>query len=136
MAYLLASAVPTGYGGAGGSEIPPRVSRMYIWYQSAPVPSPAPPLPGGWWEGPPEGGGVPLQLTEADPPLWRGVDDSFCSGRRWMAVRPVSGWVPICSHQGLVDSCPAASQRLLQTESRFGLASMEVIYHWDGHQES
>ena len=43
----LSSAIPTGYRGAGGSDIPPWVSSMYIWNQSVPAPSPAPPRPGG-----------------------------------------------------------------------------------------
>ena len=54
---------------------------------------------------------------------------SFCSGQRWAAVRPGSGWVPVCSHRGLADSYPAACQRLPWMESWFGAASVEVIYH-------
>ena len=132
MASFLASTVPTGYGGTGGSEIIPCISHMYISYQS-----PAPSLPGGRLGGPPEAAGVPLPFEEAGPLLWWGVDDfplcrglwSFCSGRRWTAVHPGSGWVPVCSHQGLVDSCPAASQRLPWMQSWFGPASVEVVYH-------
>ena len=76
MASLLASTVPTGYGGAGGSEIIPCISRMYISYQS-----PAPSLPGGRLGGPPEAAGVPLPFEEAGPPLWWGVDDfPLCLG--------------------------------------------------------
>ena len=137
MASFLTSAVPTGYGGAGGSEIPPWVSRMYNWYQSVPVPLPAPPLPGEQLEGPPEAAGtLPPPVEVGSPPsrewmtfhfAW--VLRSFSSGRRWAAIRPGSGWVPVCSHRGLVDSCPAACQRLPWTESRFGTASVEVIYH-------
>ena len=65
----ITSAIPTGYVGAGGSEIIPCVSCMYISYQS-----PAPSLPGGWLGGPPEAARVPLLFEEARPPLWRGVD--------------------------------------------------------------
>ena len=75
MASLLTSTTPTGYGGAGGSETPPWVSCMYIWYQSVPVPSPAPPLPKGWLEGPPVAAWVLLPPVEAGSPLWQGVDD-------------------------------------------------------------
>ena len=132
MASFLTSAVLTGYGGAGGSEIIPCTSRMYILYQS-----PAPSLPGGRLGGPPEAAGVPLLLEEAGPPLWWGVDDfPLCLGAAVIPLWPEVGshppwlrWIPVCSHRGLVDSCPAASQRLPWTESRFGPASMEVIYH-------
>ena len=75
MASFLTSTIPTGYGGAGGSEIPPWVLHMYIWYQSVLVPSPAPPLPRGWLEGPPEAAWVLLPPVMAGSPLWRGVDD-------------------------------------------------------------
>ena len=137
MASFLTSAVPTGYGGAGGSEIPPWVSHMYIWNQSVPVPSPAPPLPGDGWKDLP-------RLLGACSCLWRLAHHpggewmtfhfawvlwSFRSGRRWAAICPGLGWVPVCSHQGLVDSCPAACQRLLWKESRFGTALVEVIFH-------
>ena len=60
----------------------------------------------------------------------------FRLGRRWTAVHPGSGWIPVCSHWGPVGSCPAASQRLPWTESQFGPASVEGVYHKDGHQES
>ena len=48
---------------------------MYILYQSVQLPSPAPPPPGGRWEGPPEVAGVPLPLEGAGSSLWQGVDD-------------------------------------------------------------
>ena len=109
MASLLASAVPTGYGGTGGSEIPPWVLRMYIWNQSVPVPSPAPALPGGLLEGPPEVAWVLLPLAEADPPLWRGVDAfPLCLGAAvvplWPEVDGHAPWLRECSHQLLVST--------------------------------
>ena len=96
MASFLASAVPTGYGGAGGSEIPPWVLRMYIWYQSVLVPSPAPPLPGRWLEGPPEATGALLSPVEAGSPPWRGVDDFLlCLGAVVILLWPeVAGHLP------------------------------------------
>ena len=132
MASFLASAVPTGYGGAGGSEIIPCASCMYILYQS-----PAPSLPGGRLGGSPEAAGVPRPLEEASPPLWWGVDDfPLCLGAAvvplWPEVDGRPPWLGVGScllPPGLVDSCPAASQRLPWTESWFGPASMEVIYH-------
>ena len=48
---------------------------MVIWYQSAQVLSPAPPLPGGGSTGPPKAAVVPPPLVEAGLLLWRGVDD-------------------------------------------------------------
>ena len=44
-------------------------------YQLVRLPSPAPPPPGGRWEGPPEAAEVPLSLEEASSPLGWGVDD-------------------------------------------------------------
>ena len=91
MASFLTSAVPTGYGGAGGSEIPPWVSRMYIWYQSVPVLSPAP-LPGGRLEGPPEAAGALLPPVEAGSPPWWGVDDfQLCLGAAVVSLWPEVG---------------------------------------------
>ena len=49
---------------------------MVIWYQSAQVLSPAPPLPGGGSAGPPEAAGIPPPLVEAGLLLWWGVNDS------------------------------------------------------------
>ena len=95
MASLLSSAVPTGYGGAGGSEIPPWVSRMYIWNQSVPAPSPAPPLPGGQLEGPPEAAEGLLPPVEAGSPPWRGVDDfPLCLGAAVVPLWPEVGGHP------------------------------------------
>ena len=56
------------------------------------------------------------------------VLQSFRFGRRWPAIRLGSGWVPVCSRWGLADFCPAACQRLPWMESRFEVASAEVIY--------
>ena len=83
MASLLSSTVPTGYGGTGDSEIPPWVSRMYIWNQLVLAPSPAPPLPGGWLEGPPEAAEGLLPPVEAGSPPWRGVDDFHFAWVLW-----------------------------------------------------
>ena len=132
MASFLASAILTGYGGAGGSEILPCISCMYISYQS-----PAPSLPGGWLGGPPEAAGVPLPLVEAGSLLWRGADDfPPCLGAvvvpLWPEVDGCLPWFGVGScllPLGLADSCPAASQRLPWMESWFGPASVEVVYH-------
>ena len=95
MASILTSAVPTGYRGAGGSEIPPWVSRMYIWYQSVPVLSPAPPLPGGRLEGPPEAAGGLLPPVEAGSLPWWGVDDfPLCLGAAVVPLWPEMGSHP------------------------------------------
>ena len=96
MASLLSSAIPTGYGGAGGSEIPPWVSRMYIWNQSVPALSPAPPLPRGWLEGPPKAAEGLLPPVEAGSPPWWGVDDfPLCLGAAVIPLWPdVGGRLP------------------------------------------
>ena len=95
MASLLSSAVPTGYGGTGGSEIPPWVSRMYIWNQSVPAPSPAPPLLGGWLEGPPEAAKGLLPPVEAGSPPWWGVEDfPLCLGAVVVPLWPEVGSRP------------------------------------------
>ena len=75
MASHLASAVPIGYGGPGGSEILLCVSHVYISCQSVQMLSPAPPLPGGRLKGSPEAAGIPPPLEEAGALLWQGVDD-------------------------------------------------------------
>ena len=95
MASLLSSAIPTEYGGAGGSEIPPWVSHMYIWNQSVPAPLPAPPLPGGRLEGPPEAAEGLLLPVEAGSPPWRGVDDfPLCLGAAVVLLWPEVGGRP------------------------------------------
>ena len=58
----------------------------------------------------------------------------FRSGQRWMAVHPGSGWGPVHSHQGLAEPCLATPLRLPWMESRPGPASLEAVYHWDGHR--
>ena len=70
---------------------------MYILYQSVQLPSPAPPPPGGRWEGPPEAAGVPLLLEEAGSLLWRGVDDfPLCLGAVVIPLWPeVDGCPPL-----------------------------------------
>ena len=123
---------PTGYGGTGGSEILPWVSCMYMSYQSL-----APSLPEGRLGGPPEVARVPLLLVEACPPLWRRVDDfPLCLDAvvipLWLEVDGHLPWLRVGScllPPGLVDSCPADSQRLPWMESWFGPALMEVVHH-------
>ena len=134
MASFLASAILTGYGGAGGSEIIPCISRMYISYQS-----PAPSLPGGRFGGPPEAAGVPLPFEEAGPPLWRGVDDfPLCLGAAVILLWPeVDGrlpWLGVGScqpgggrpEQQVLKSeepVPSTSQSTLQVQEQISEAS-------------
>ena len=135
-ASLLSSAVPTGYRGPGGSDIPPWVSRMYIWYQSVPAPLPALLDLGGSWKD-------LLRPRRACSYMWRlahcpggewmpfhfaWVLRSFRSGRRWPAVRP-GNWVLVGPRWGWADSCPAAGQRLPWMEFRLEVGSAGVAYH-------
>ena len=97
-----------------GFGYPPWVSRMYIWYQSVPAPSPAPPRPWGRLEGPsvaPVGLFLPV---EAGLSPWRGVDVfPLCLGAvailLWFGVescRPPlgAGWLlPCCWPEAPVD---------------------------------
>ena len=68
---------------------------MVIWYQSAQVLSPTPPLPGGGSTGPPEVAGIPPPLVEASLLLWWGVDDF----PPWLGAVDFPPWPE-------VDGCP------------------------------
>ena len=79
-----------------GFRYPPWVSRMYIWNQSVPAPSPAPPLPGGQLEGPPKATEGLLLPVEAGSPPWWGVDAfPLCLGAAVIPLWPeVAGRPP------------------------------------------
>ena len=85
-----------------GFGYPPWVSCMYIWYQSVPAPSPAPPRPGGQLEGPPEALEDLLLPVEAGSPPWRGVDAlPLCLGAvavlLWLEVAGHPPWLRVGS---------------------------------------
>ena len=103
MASLLSSAAPTGYGGPGGSDIPPWVSCMYIWYQSVPAPLPAPPRPGGQLEGPPKAPeGLLLPVEDGSLP-WRGVDAfPLCLGAEGRSALAGGGWPSALARSGFL----------------------------------
>ena len=68
---------------------------MYIWNQSVPALSPAPPLPGGWLEGPPEAAQGLLPPVEAGSPTCWGVDDfPLCLGAAVVPLWPEVGGHP------------------------------------------
>ena len=136
-ASLLSSAIPTGYGGTGGSDTPPWVractfGTSQFQHRSLPLLN-----PGDSWKGLPR----PQRACSC---LWRlahcpggkrmpfhfaWVLRSFCFGRRWPAVRPDLGWALVGPHWGRADSCPAAGQRLTWVESRLEAGSAGVTYH-------
>ena len=80
---------------------------MVIWYQSAQVLSPAPPLPGRGSTGPPEVAGIPPPLVEAGLLLWRGVDDF----PPWLGVVDFPPWLKVDGFLPWfkVDPCPLPS---------------------------
>ena len=80
---------------------------MVIWYQSAQVLSPAPPLLGGGSIGPPEVAGVPPPLVKAGLLLWQGVDDF----PPWLGAVDFPPWLEVDGFPPWfkVDPCPLPS---------------------------
>ena len=130
MASRLTCAVPIGWGGPGGSEIPPSAPHLVIWYQSAQVLSPTSPLPGGGLTGPPEVAGSPPPLAEAGLLLWRGVDDF----PPWLGAVDFLPWLEVDGFPPWfeVDPCPLPSGFGWALFCHFAEAPVAGVSVWPG----